>query len=102
MDNQDNIDCKNDVDCQDNIDIQEHTTINIVGTNNRYMMKKVIREKKTEPKKRQASKEWTFSDEYFNYDKQLKIINDISANILHDNVTKIIIQQINKKHLKTQ
>jgi hypothetical protein len=95
MDNQDN---QNDVDCQDNIDIQEHKTINIVGTNNRYMMKKVIREKKTEPKKREVSKEWTFSDEYFNYDKQLKMINDISVNILNnDNVTKIVIQQINKK-----
>jgi hypothetical protein len=94
MDNQDN---QNDVDCQDNIDIQEHKTINIVGTNNRYMMKKVIREKKAEPKKREASKEWTFSDEYFNYNKQMKMINDISANILDDNVIKIIIQQINKK-----
>jgi hypothetical protein len=97
MNNQDNIDCKNDVDCQDNIDVQEHKTINIVGTNNRYMMKKVIREKKAEPKKREASKEWTFSDEYFNYNKQMKMINDISANILDDNVIKIIIQQINKK-----
>ena len=95
MDNQDN---QNDVDCQDNIDVQEHKTINIVGTNNRYMMKKVIREKKAEPKKREVSKEWTFSDEYFNYDKQLKMINDISVNILNnDNVTKIVIQQINKK-----
>ena len=27
----------------------------------------------------------------------MKMINDISANILHDNVIKIIIQQINKK-----
>ena len=97
MNNKNNIDCKNDVDCKININIQEHKTINIVGTNNRYMMKKLIREKKDEPKKREISKEWTFSDEYFNYDKQLKIINDISANILHDNVTKIIIQQINKK-----
>ena len=92
MDNKDDVDCKND------INIQEHKTINIVGTNNRYMMKKVTREKKTEPKKREVSKEWTFSDEYFNYDKQLKMINDISVNILNnDNVTKIVIQQINKK-----
>jgi hypothetical protein len=84
---------------QDDINIQEHKTINIVGTNNRYMMKKVIREKKAEPKKREASKEWTFSDEYFSYDKQLKIINDISANIFNtiNDVTKIVIQQINKK-----
>jgi hypothetical protein len=91
MDNQDNIDYKND------INIQQNKTINIVGTNNRYMLKKVTREKKTEPKKREVSKEWTFSDEYFNFDKQMKLIYDISANILDDNVTKIVIQQINKK-----
>jgi hypothetical protein len=81
----------------DNTDSQEHKTINIIGTNNRYMMKKLIRERKTEPKKREVSKEWTFSDEYFNFDKQMKLIYDISANILDDNVTKIVIQQINKK-----
>jgi hypothetical protein len=92
MDNQINIE-----DNTNNIETQEHKTINIVGTNNRYMMKKLIREKKPEPKKREVCKGWAFSEEYFNYDKQIKLINDISSNILDDNVTKIAIQQINKK-----
>ena len=35
---------------ENNTDKQEQKTINIVGTNNRYMMKKLTREKKTEPK----------------------------------------------------
>ena len=98
MDNQNNIEDNTNI--EDNITIednQQHKTISIVGTNNRYMMKKLIREKKPEPKKREVSKGWTFSDEYFNYDKQIKLINDISSNILDDNVTKIAIQQINKK-----
>ena len=82
---------------ENNIDKQEQKTINIVGTNNRYMMKKLTREKKTEPKKREVTKSWTFSEEYFNYNEQIKIINDISCNNLENNVTKIAIQEINKK-----
>lgn len=90
MDNQ-NIDSKN------NADKSEQKTINIVGTNNRYMMKKIIREKPLEPKKREVSKNWTFSEDYFNYNEQIKIINDISCNNLENSVTKIAVQQINKK-----
>jgi hypothetical protein len=82
---------------ENNADIQEQKTINIVGTNNRYMMKKITREKTTEPKKREVSKTWTFSEDYFNYNEQIKIINDISCNNLENSVTKIAIQQINKK-----
>ena len=84
---------------------QEQKTINIIGTNNRYQMKKLIREKKEEPKKREVSKKWSFSEEYFNYDKQMKLINDISKmklennleNNLDDDISQIIIQEINKK-----
>ena len=82
---------------ENNVDKQEQKTINIVGTNNRYMMKKLTREKKTEPKKREVSKSWTFSEDYFNYNEQIKIINDISCNNLENSVTKIAVQQINKK-----
>ena len=82
---------------ENNTDKQEQKTINIVGTNNKYMMKKLIREKKTEPKKREVSKSWTFSEDYFNYNEQIKIINDISCNNLENSVTKIAVQQINKK-----
>lgn len=90
MDNQ-NIDNEN------NVDNSEQKTINIVGTNNRYMIKKVTREKMLEPKKREVSKNWTFSEDYFNYNEQIKIINDISCNNLENSVTKIAVQQINKK-----
>jgi hypothetical protein len=90
MDNQNNIDSNNNADNQ-------QKTINIVGTNNKYMMKKVTREKIEGPKKREISKGWTFSDDYFNYNEQIKIINDISCNNLENSVTKIAIQQINKK-----
>jgi len=82
---------------ENNADKQEQKTINIVGTNNRYMMKKIIREKNVKPKKREVSKSWTFSEDYFNYNEQIKIINDISCNNLENSVTKIAIQQINKK-----
>jgi len=82
---------------ENNANKSEQKTINIIGTNNRYMMKKITREKCLEPKKREVSKNWTFSEDYFNHSKQIKIINDISCNNLENNVTKIAIQQINKK-----
>ena len=90
------------MDVSNNIDIPDvhKKIVQIVGTNNKYMLKKVTREKVPELKKRVVSKEWTFSEEYFKYNKQLQILNDIISNnyINEDNaVTKIIIQQINKK-----
>lgn len=82
-------------------DNKEEKTINITGTNNKYQMNKLIRERKLEPKKREVSKKWSFSEEYFNYDKQMKIINDISFNNLENNpdneITQTVIQEINKK-----
>ena len=59
---------------ENNADKSEQKTINIVGTNNRYMMTKINREKTLEPKKREVSKNWTFSEDYFNYNEQIKII----------------------------
>jgi hypothetical protein len=91
------MDNQNIIDSENNADKQEQKTINIVGTNNRYMMKKLTREKSLEPKKREVSKNWSFSEDYFNHNEQIKIINDISCNNLENNVTKIAIQQINKK-----
>ena len=80
----------------DETDSNEQKIINIVGTNNRYMIKKVLREKKT-PKKREVTKNWLFSEDYYNYDNQLKIINEILSDNLDNEVTKIAIQEINKK-----
>jgi len=96
-------------------------TINITGTNNRYHMKKLMYKEKTkEPKKRVVAEKWCFSDEYFEYNHQINLVNDILKNIdtinessigtindttigitnessIYNDVTKIVIQQINKK-----
>lgn len=82
-------------------DNQEQKTINITGQNNKYQMKKLIKERKTEPKKREVTKKWNFDEDNFNYDKQMKLINDISKmnleNSFDDDIAKIAVQEINKK-----
>ena len=65
-------------------DDKEQKTINITGTNNKYQMNKLIRERKTEPKKREVSKKWSFPEEYYNYEKQMKLINAISIKNLEN------------------
>ena len=81
---------------------QESKQISIVGTNNRYQMKKVTKQK-TEIKKRVESEKWTFSDEYYQHDKQLELLNTVLRNIRNssekssDDVIKTVIQQIHNK-----
>ena len=73
--------------------------INITGTNNKYEMKKLIQKSEDkEVKKRISSENWNFSNQHFEYEKQLKMIIDISNNSFNyiDDVTKIAIQEINK------
>lgn len=80
-------------------------SIIITGSNNRYHMKKLIhKDVKKEPKKRVISEKWTFSEEYFEYSHQMKIISSILNDIEQEKnveeqeeVVKILIQQINKK-----
>ena len=93
----------------ENNDNQEQKTINITGTHNKYQMKKLIKERNTEPKKREVSKKWSFPEEYYNYEKQMKLINVISIknlenkleenleNNLENEITQTVIQEINKK-----
>jgi len=88
--------------CTNSIENTESTTeknILIKGTNNRYMMKKLINSNEKKIKKRVESEKWTFSNEYFEYENQMKIINDISINEYKykDEITKIASQQIHKK-----
>jgi hypothetical protein len=77
--------------------------INITGTNNKYKFKKLINthNENTEKdvKKRIPSEKWNFSNDHFLYENQLKMIIDISRNnFAHiDDVSKIAIQEINKK-----
>jgi hypothetical protein len=71
--------------------------INITGTSNRYQMKKLTNNSSDNAyKKRVESEKWIFSEEHYKYQNQLKMIQDISNNIT-DEVSKIVIQQINKK-----
>ena len=97
----------------ENNDNLEQKTINITGTHNKYQMKKLIKERKTEPKKREVSKKWSFPEEYYNYEKQMKLINSISIKNLEKNlennleknleknleeeIAQTVIQEINKK-----
>jgi hypothetical protein len=72
----------------------------ISGTNNRYKMKQLTNDKiEKETKKRVQSEKWSFSDEYFEYSNQIKMIKEILNNnlIFFDDVSKIAIQEINKK-----
>jgi hypothetical protein len=88
--------------------------ISIQGTNNRYQVKKLINTHK-EIKKRVESEKWTFSSEYYAYDKQIAILriiyknnknntnntsDIINNNIITENeqnIVKIMTQQIQKK-----
>ena len=85
----------------ENNDNHEKKKINITGTHNKYQMNKLIKERKTEPKKREVSKKWSFPEEYYNYEKQMKLINVISIknleNKLEDEIIQTVIQEINKK-----
>jgi len=75
--------------------------INISGTTNRYKMKQLISNHniEKESKKRVQSEKWTFSEEYFEHSIQFKMINGILNNnfINYDDVSKIAIQEINRK-----
>lgn len=83
-------------------------TISITGTNNKYHMKKLINKKdlNSEPKKRIVAEKWTFSNENFEYSKQIRMINDIfilneerkhNESKTDNDIIKIAIQQITKK-----
>ena len=60
---------------------EESKKINITGTSNRYQMKKITNKSyHKESKKRVESEKWTFSEEHYKYENQLKMIQDISNN----------------------
>lgn len=78
----------------------ESKKINIIGTANRYKMKKLTNDSKNkEIKKRVDSEKWTFSEEHYTHSNQINVLIDISNNnFTHiDEVSKIVVQQINKK-----
>ena len=76
--------------------------INISGANNKYRIKQLINNNNNlekETKKRVQSEKWTFQEEHFEYSNQIKMTNDILKNAykFYDDVSKIAIQEINRK-----
>lgn len=76
--------------------------ISISGANNKYKMKQLINNNNNlekETKKRVHTEKWTFQEEHFEYSNQIKMTNDILNNAykFYDDVSKIAIQEINKK-----
>lgn len=87
------------------MDSENSKKISINGTNNKYQINKLLNKNNLskEQKKREVTKKWSFSDKYFEYENQIKLISNIhnEKNQFNDNemsnVIKIIIQEINKK-----
>ena len=83
-------------------DVTSNKTINIVGTTNRYMIKKLTQNKALERKYLKRAK-WDLSQEEMQFANQLKVINEMFFDNLCDNklynneMSKIITQQINQK-----
>ena len=79
----------------------EKKQINITGQTNRYQIKKLTQEKK-ENKKRVEIEKLNLQIEYFTFEKQFELINNIDNNLINLNkedktASKIIIKQIEKK-----
>jgi hypothetical protein len=101
--NDDNNDEHNDDDADNNDndddDDKSLKQISILGTNNRYQMKKVMKKEKV-IKKRLESENWSFSSDYFSYEKQIYLLDCIYNNNFKEEIQpiiKIMIQQIHQK-----
>jgi len=88
------------MDTSDNTDNSVKKQINIRGQSNRYQIKKLTQEKK-ETKKRVEIEKLNLLKEYFIFEKQLEIINNLNninnSNKEDENASKIMIKQIEKK-----
>jgi hypothetical protein len=78
------------------MDNTEKKTIIITGQSNKYQIKKLLKEEKN-VKKRIEIQKLNLSKDYFTFDKQTKIINNILNNEEDKNAFKILINQIEKK-----
>jgi hypothetical protein len=82
-----------DINCMDS---NEKKQINITGQSNRYQIKKLTQEKKKD-KKRVEIEKLNLTEEYFIFEKQIEIMNNILNNDEDKNGSKILIKQIEKK-----
>jgi hypothetical protein len=75
----------------------EKKQINITGQTNRYQIKKLTQEKKTN-KKRLEIEKLNLEEEYFIFEKQIELINNLNnLNKEDKNASKLLIKQIEKK-----
>lgn len=77
-------------------DNTEKKTINITGQTNRYQIKKLTQEKKTD-KKRVEIEKLNLPEEYFIFQKQSEMLKNILNAEDDKNNSKIILKQIEKK-----
>jgi hypothetical protein len=74
--------------------------IEIIGQTNRYLIKKLIKPPKEEnDKKRVITKKWELSNECYTYTFSIQLLHTIIKNnyTFNDSISKIAIQEINKK-----
>ena len=80
------------MDCNNN----DKKIINITGQSNRYQIKKLTQEKKTD-KKRVEIEKLNVLEEYFIFEKQLEILKNILNTEEDEKTSKIMLKQIEKK-----
>jgi hypothetical protein len=82
--------------------MEESKKIEISGTANRYAFKKLINNHKNEKelKKRAITKKWSFENECYEYSYQIQILKNIfnnSMDVSNNEITKTMMQEINRK-----
>ena len=77
----------------------EKKVITFYASNKHVKPMTLLEQKKNKDKKRVVTENWKFTSDDYAYENQIKIINNIKSNnlILNDEVSKITLQQINKK-----
>lgn len=70
--------------------------INIVGTSNRYQIKKLVAPNDPN-KKRAITNKWNLQKEYYQQDYQLKFLNEIASNFEKSEIHNLIVSQLVNK-----
>ena len=80
------------MDCNNN----DKKIINITGQSNRYQIKKLTQEKKTD-KKRIEIEKLNVPEDFFLFERQLEILKNVTNTEEDKNILKIILKQIERK-----
>lgn len=76
--------------------------ISIMGTNNRYQVKKLLGKDRKEKKQNKISQKWNIEKEVLTYEKQKEIMKTLTKKLHHDKeetneIHSLFIQQLNHK-----